>query len=89
MPFICYSNSKCIIKILILQISNWDGFYKIFQTNVDKSSPKAVAVWISAFLPGIVELHPDPVKDLLKACHTSALKSDEYRFFKPWIGKVL
>ena len=73
----------------MLQIKDWDGLVKILQKNVDKYSPKAVAVWVNAFLPTIVALHPDPVKDILQASHTSAPKSEAYRFYHPWIGKVL
>ena len=62
---------------------------QVVQKSVDILKPKLLGVWVTWLRPGPTVMHPDTMKDILKASHVSAPKSREYSFLIPWIGKFI
>ena len=65
-----------------------DSMMNVFERTVQKYHPTAIASWLTWLRPALAVVHPGPMKDILKASHSSAPKSREYHLFLPWIGKL-
>lgn len=70
-------------------VKDGNTYCDVIQKTIDKSQPRAVTYWLTWLRPGIVLIHPELVKVVLKASHTSCPKGSEYLFFEPWIGDGL
>ena len=67
-----------------------NSYFDLIQKTVVKSKAKAVVYWLTCLRPGIVLVHPELVKIILKASHISCPKTRTDReVTKPWIGESL
>ena len=70
-------------------VKDGNTYREVIQKTIEKSQPRAVTLWLTWLRPGIVLVHPESVKAVLKASHTSCPKGTEYLLFEPWIGNGL
>lgn len=70
-------------------INSGESYVEICQRHVEKYRPKAFATWLTWLRPAVVVVHPDTIKDILKANHMSAPKSPDYDLMVDWIGDGL
>ena len=67
-----------------------NSYFELMQKTVVKLKPKAVAYWLLWMRPGIVLVHPEEAKVVLKASHISCIKTRiDRELVKPWNGESL
>ena len=85
-PNLIYWVLFCGVIFIHLQAKDSETYLNTCTKDVEKYHHKLMAVWLTLLRPSILVVHPSSMKTILQASHVSAPKSDEYRFFQPWIG---
>ena len=88
-PNLIYWVLFCAVIFIHLQAKDSETYLNTCTKDVEKYHHKLMAVWLTWLRPSILVVHPSSMKAILQASHLSAPKSDEYKFFQPWIGMCI
>ena len=87
--FVCKS---FFVLVLFFQVKDFKMYISICQKYLDKHGHRAFVTWIMFIRPGLLVVHPGPLKTVLTASAMSVPKdvswAGVYRMILPWIGML-